>query len=100
MEGNGTGMFWGGDAALWEELDAALVSGKGSLPPSHPALPFWAGDLMQSMDGKPRHGEGGITVPTFSPCPGFHASHGSSCRCVLPPGTSRTLTHTLMVTAS
>lgn len=56
--------------------------------------------VCRALDGKLRHGEGGITVPTSSPCPSFHASRGSSCRCVLPPGTSRTLTHTLMVTAS
>lgn len=64
-------------------------------------LSFWAGGFMQSIRWETkRHGEGGITVLTSSPCPGFHASRGSSCRCVLPPGTSRTLTHTLMVTAS
>lgn len=71
-----------------------------SLGRAAPPLPFWAGGFMQSLEGKLRHGERGITVPTSSPCPGFHASRGSSCRCVLPPGTSRTLTHTLMVTAS
>lgn len=42
MEGNGTRIFWGGDAALWEESDATPVSGKGSSPPSLLGWRFYA----------------------------------------------------------
>lgn len=41
VEGNGTGIFWGGHAALWEESDATSVSGNGS--PLCPTLPFLSG---------------------------------------------------------
>lgn len=95
----GHGNFAGGRLHFGRSQMQPQSLGRAASPPP-PRFPFWAGGFMQSIDGKLRHGEGRITVPTSSPCPGFHASRGSSCRCVLPPGTSSTLTHTLMVTAS